>query len=84
MLQAGKSRIRVPISSLNFSIYTNNSTCTMVLGLTQPLTEMSTGNLPRGKGRPTSVSQLSRKCGNFDVSQHYVPPRPVTGIVVMH
>jgi hypothetical protein len=26
--------------------------CTMVLGSTQPLTEMSTKNLPGGKGRP--------------------------------
>jgi hypothetical protein len=29
------------------------SSSTMALGLTQPLTEMSTRNLPGGKGRPT-------------------------------
>jgi hypothetical protein len=30
----------------------NLSSCTMALGLTQPLAEMSTRNLPGGKGWP--------------------------------
>jgi hypothetical protein len=35
-----------------FSNSPNTSSRTMALGSTQPLTEMSTTNLPGGKGRP--------------------------------
>jgi hypothetical protein len=46
MLQAGRSRVRFPMRSLDsFFNWPNPSNRTMALGSTQPLTEMSTGNV---------------------------------------
>jgi hypothetical protein len=52
MLQAVRSRVRVPMKLLDFFNWPNPSGRIMALGSTQPLTEMSTRNLPEGKGRP--------------------------------
>jgi hypothetical protein len=52
MLQGGRSRVQFLMRSLDFSIDLILSR-TMALGLTQPLTEMSTRSLPGSKGQAT-------------------------------
>jgi hypothetical protein len=64
----------------------------MALRSTQPLTEMSTKNLPGSKGRSASKAEnltatcelLCRKCGILDVLQPYGTPRPLTGITLLY
>jgi hypothetical protein len=51
MLQTGRSQVQVPDKVYFFNLL-NTPSRTMALGSTQPLTEMSTRNLPEGKKRP--------------------------------
>jgi hypothetical protein len=48
MLQAGRSPVRV-LDEADIFCLLNPSSCTMVLGLTQPIKDISTTNLPGGK-----------------------------------
>jgi hypothetical protein len=75
----------IPDEVTGFFIWPNPSSRIMTLESTQPLTEMSTRNLPGGKG------QLARKADNLTaicpenvgaLTSHNpmgLPPRPVTG-----
>jgi hypothetical protein len=69
----------IPDDIIGFLNLPNPSSRTIALGSTQPLTEMSTSNLPGGKRRPagrrvrptilpSSVSRLSGNLGNLNVS----------------
>jgi hypothetical protein len=76
MLQAGRSLDRVPIRSLDFFKWPNPSSRTMALGWTQPLTEMSTRNLPGrgGKGRPVREADIFRHLWTDRLDKIWEPP----------
>jgi hypothetical protein len=62
MLQAGRSRVRVP-DEVEFFNYPNSYSRTTALGSTKPLTEVSTMNLPGGKKRPArKADKLAAIC----------------------
>jgi hypothetical protein len=52
MQQAGRSLVRFPIMSLDFFNLPNPSSRAVALRSTQPQTQVSTRNLPGGKGKP--------------------------------
>jgi hypothetical protein len=63
MLQPGRSRVRFPLKLLDFSADLNR-TAEVTLGLTQPLTEMSTRNHSEGKGWPARKDDNLTAIGN--------------------
>jgi hypothetical protein len=48
MLRAERSRVRIPMRSLDFFNWPNLSSRAMALGSTKPLTKLSTRNLSEG------------------------------------
>jgi hypothetical protein len=63
MLQAGRLRVRIPVRSLDFFPVYLILPAAYSLWSTKPLTEMSTSNIPKGKGRPArKADSLTAVC----------------------
>jgi hypothetical protein len=63
MLKAGRSQVPFPMRSLGFSIDLNLPAALCSWESTQPLTEMSTRDLPRGgNGRSTRKADFAAIC----------------------
>jgi hypothetical protein len=73
-LQAGRSLVRIPMRSLDFSINLLLPGA-QVPGLPQPLTEMGARKFPGGKARPDHEADNLTAIGE--------PLRPVTGIALL-
>jgi hypothetical protein len=76
--QARRSRVRFPMTSLDFFDWSDPPSRTVALGSTQPLTEMSTRNLPGVKERPArKADNLTAICEPI-VSKMWEPRRLTT------
>jgi hypothetical protein len=92
MLQAGRSRVRIPMTSLNVFKLPNTSRRAMGLGFYSASNRNKYEKIFRSVKRsrrvrltilPPFVSRLSRQREIFNISQHYRPTWPVTGIALL-
>ena len=87
-----KIAVSIPDGVIGFCHWHNSSDCTMLLWLTQPLTEISTRNISCGQRRPvcradnltTFMCRLSWNLGTSDFWNLLGLSRPVMGLLYLY